>query len=50
MGIYFAENARYSVNYSHLLTQDEDPKLQGKYVFLCCLIASGKIFTCAPDS
>ncbi|CAD8130393.1 unnamed protein product [Paramecium sonneborni] len=37
-GIYFAENAAYSRNYSYQITQQDDPNHVRMKVMLCCLI------------
>ncbi|CAD8167784.1 unnamed protein product [Paramecium octaurelia] len=41
-GIYFAENASYSRNYSYKIQTQDDPKYAGNLVFLCCLVTTGK--------
>ncbi|CAD8196863.1 unnamed protein product [Paramecium octaurelia] len=41
-GIYFAENASYSRNYSYKLTNEDDSKYANNLVFLYCLVTTGK--------
>jgi len=42
-GIYFAERADYSRDYSYKLKRNDDPDHTGKLVFLCCKVATGKV-------
>ncbi|CAD8205589.1 unnamed protein product [Paramecium pentaurelia] len=47
-GIYFAENASYSRHYSYKLQQANNQG-NGKCVFLCCLVTTGKVKICQQD-
>ncbi|CAD8124044.1 unnamed protein product [Paramecium sonneborni] len=42
-GIYFAENAAYSRNYSYQITQQDDPNHVGMKVMLYCLVTTGRV-------
>ncbi|CAK61061.1 unnamed protein product (macronuclear) [Paramecium tetraurelia] len=48
VGIYFAEKASYSRHYSYKL-QKADQQGEGRQVFLCCLITTGKVSTMPQD-
>lgn len=49
-GIYFAENASYSRNYSYPLKATEDRVNAGRLVFLCCLVTTGRVEVKQPDN
>ncbi|CAD8094847.1 unnamed protein product [Paramecium primaurelia] len=49
-GIYFAENASYSRNYSYQFQLTDGQQNIGKLVFLCCLVTTGKVEIRQPDN
>ncbi|CAK59382.1 unnamed protein product (macronuclear) [Paramecium tetraurelia] len=48
-GIYFAENASYSRNYSYKLQFQDSANNVGKLIFLCCLVTTGRVEVRLPD-
>lgn len=49
-GAYFAENAKYSYDYSYLIKNSDDPQYVNKRVFLCCIVSLGKCIKLNQDS